>query len=1190
MEEYPEELRTPPVGLISLVGCPELHQMISTHLHSEKPPVNTLALPDFSKISIMAKTPKDTGASGNTQPAGILKRDWLLKHRTKMPAVATALIPADHVSGDPAQWNQLCTHLDQLKAVISPRNIKLVVVVVQASSRDDFNEDRMIALRKRAEVDFKYIITFSLNVESDLKQSLNRLGILFAELINVYYRDEGHRIKTCIEKKTYNYVELCIRYCFKVAVYAEFRRDWVEALKFYEDSYHALREMIATSTRLPARQRLVEIKTLAEQLHFKISTLLLHGGKIIEAVLWFRQHCASYRKLIGAAEVNFLHWEWMSRQFLVFAELLETSSRTVPGFPSLISLAMDKSLTEWEFQPAYYYQLASHYLKEKRSCLDLSLSMLEASYEIDGSAESVMPSIYVGQFARLLEKSDGVISMQLLTDEEFIHYAVAEGKRFQDSFEIIALLKKAFDIYSSLKATRMASHCGFHMAKEYFYTGETSKAKESFESVVHLYRHEGWVTLLWEILGYLRECSRRDGSLKEFMEYSLEMAALPVSSNAGIHSFSHREFGPAGPPSFHQREVIHKEALGLVSRGPGFTSNGDGNNLHLAESSLHLEIDLVSPLRVALLASVAFHEQLVKPGIPTLITVSLMSQLPVAVEIDALEVQFNQSECNFTILNAQKSPSIATSVNQQGYCREEIVPSLALITNKWLRLTYDVKSDRSGKLECVSIIARIGSHFTICCRAESPASMGDVPLWKFEEHGESLPIKDPPLSLSGQKAIQVEEPDLLVDVNLAASGPALVGENFVVPVTIVSKGHAVDFGELKINLVDSRGGGLVSPREYESFSTESHHVELIGISEPDGDDKSQVGSGNIRKIQHSFGLVSVPYLDNGGSWSCRIEIKWHRPKPIMLFVSLGYSPCSDDANAQKIHVHKSLQIEGKTPIIVSHRTMLPFRCDPLLLSRIKLAAADSDRPAPLPLNEASILIVSAENCSEVPLRLISMSIEHDDASESSCTVCSANDDLVDSVGPALLMPGKEYRKVFSAVPIERSQKVKMGTVCLRWKRDSESHEQSYSSSPEILTRHRLPETDVELSPLVVCLECPPCAVLGDPFTYFVKIRNETELLQEIKFSLIDSYSFVSSGPHDDTTFVLPKSEHILSYKLVPLASGMQQLPRVVATAVRYSAGFEPSTSALTIFVFPSKPAFEMGKSENGSESVFLAAE
>lgn len=56
-------------------------------------------------------------------------------------------------------------------------------------------------------------------------------------------------------------------------------------------------------------------------------------------------------------------------------------------------------------------QLAAHYLKEKRSCLELALSMTETAGEIDGTAESVVPSVYVGQFARLLEQGDA-FSMQ----------------------------------------------------------------------------------------------------------------------------------------------------------------------------------------------------------------------------------------------------------------------------------------------------------------------------------------------------------------------------------------------------------------------------------------------------------------------------------------------------------------------------------------------------------------------------------------------------------------------------------------------------------------------------------------------------------------------------------------------------------------------------------------------------------
>ena len=118
-------------------------------------------------------------------------------------------------------------------------------------------------------------------------------------------------------------------------------------------------QMVATSTRLPPIQRLLEIRTVAEQLHFKISTLLLHGGKLIEAVTWFHQHIASYKNLVGSPKVIFLHWEWLSRQFLVFAELLDSSSATLQSVSSLPLGTAEQPLTEWEFHPAYYYQVCT---------------------------------------------------------------------------------------------------------------------------------------------------------------------------------------------------------------------------------------------------------------------------------------------------------------------------------------------------------------------------------------------------------------------------------------------------------------------------------------------------------------------------------------------------------------------------------------------------------------------------------------------------------------------------------------------------------------------------------------------------------------------------------------------------------------------------------------------------------------
>ncbi|KAK8517703.1 hypothetical protein V6N12_016544 [Hibiscus sabdariffa] len=681
------------------------------------------------------------------------------------------------------------------------------------------------------------------------------------------------------------------------------------------------------------------------------------------------------------------------------------------------------------------FQSAAQYMMEKRSALDLAVSNSETFNENDyGSAESVIPSVYIGQFARLLEQDDDS-AIHNITDDEYTHYVIAEGK-----------------------------------------SGEAR---------------------------------------------------------------------------------------------PEFLNGLDDLKL-TGDNTLHLEIDLVSPLRFVLLASVAFHEQIIKSGVSSLITISLLSHLPLCIEMDQLEVQFNQSQCNFIIMNARKSPLEAVQSEQHDH-RLESAPSLALVTNKWLRQTYDIKSEQSGKLECISIIAKIGPHFTICCRAESPASMDDLPVWKFENLVETFPTKDPALSFSGQKAAQVEETEPQVDVTLGASGPALVGERFLVPVTISSRGHAIYAGEMKINLVDVRGGGLFSPRESEPLSLDAHHVELLGIVGAERKDESQKGSDKIMKIQQSFGLVSVPFLKIGESWSCKLEIMWHRPKPIMLFVSLGYSPISCELNAQKVNVHKALQIEGKDAVLIDQHFMLPFRRDSLLLSKVK-PAPDSSQFSSLPLHESTVLVVSAKSCCEVTLQLLSMAIKVDDgATERSCSIQHGNEDL----GTAVLVPGEEFKKVFNVIPNLHSLKLRLGVVHLKWKRHCGIEDRSglTVTDSKVVTKHELPDVNVELSPIIVTLECPPYAIVGDSFMYHVKICNQTELLQEVKFSLADSQTFVLSGSHSDTgvCFVLPKSEHVLRYKVVPLVSGLQQLPRNSLTSVRYSARFQPSVAASNVFVFPSKP-------------------
>ena len=98
----------------------------------------------------------------------------------------------------------------------------------------------------------------------------------------------------------------------------------------------------------------------------------------------------------------------------------------------------------------------------------------------------------------------------------------------------------------------------------------------------------------------------------------------------------------------------------------------------------------------------AFHDRKIKSIVSSLITLSLLSQLPLSIEINQLDVQFNQSECNFIIMNAQNCPLQAVSSERHDH-QMESAHSLALVTNKWLWLTYDIKSGKSA-LFCAFVV------------------------------------------------------------------------------------------------------------------------------------------------------------------------------------------------------------------------------------------------------------------------------------------------------------------------------------------------------------------------------------------------------------------------------------------------------------------------------------------------------
>ena len=248
----------------------------------------------------------------------------------------------------------------------------------------------------------------------------------------------------------------------------------------------------------------------------------------------------------------------------------------------------------------------------------------------------------------ILSLSNSLYSLLSIADAEYTAFALAEAKRFQDSFEIIALYRKSMESYTALKATRMSSFCANRMAKEYLSVGDFTNAKKTIDQILDLYRRESWLTLLQEALNVSRECSLKLGLVHDFIERSLELTALP---NEKGQSLSHKG-------------LIQEEVIGLLKSG----SFESGAMSMKVDQSIDLEVNAESPLRTVFIASLAFHDQRVKPGSPAKLTLSLLSMLPQTIEIDQVEVQFNYSASNFT------------------------VGPISLTPMRWLHLTQEVQS------------------------------------------------------------------------------------------------------------------------------------------------------------------------------------------------------------------------------------------------------------------------------------------------------------------------------------------------------------------------------------------------------------------------------------------------------------------------------------------------------------------
>ncbi|KAH7331226.1 hypothetical protein KP509_20G020700 [Ceratopteris richardii] len=896
-----------------------------------------------------------------------------------------------------------------------------------------------------------------------------------------------------------------------------------------------------------------------------------------------------YKPLVGPTEGSFLHWAWVSKQFVVFGSLLQDSLASVSEAKSGSNTLPETQVTGRELHPSYYYQLAAHYMIQRRQSSQTISSTYGAIHEdVLGRPEETSPPLYVGQSSRICPpgaKGDA----RCPTDEEYMLHAVIEERLFPHSVITINLFKRAYELYKNIQAGRMGYFVACEMGREYFNARDYANAKQLFDSVAGMYRQEAWVSLLWTVLGFLRECARQMDHLREYIDYSLEMAALPpVFTGHKVDTFGFNQHGPAGPLCQSQRERISTEVIGLLRGEQTVLPSKDGQNgLTVVDSDpVCVNIDMASPLRAVFTACVAFHESTVKPGHKTLLTLSLFTRLPQRIDFQELEICFNQPKCNVILVKD------AHEVSKDGF-EVKTGFDLHLEPNKWTRFSFNLIPGQSGKLECLSVTAHLGALASIRCQVESPASREDVFYWKLEPQLEMMPLKDSALSNYGQKTIQIEDQDPVVDLVLeTVVSPALVNELFPVVISVMPKGHPVHGGEIKFAITEaSTALALTSPSLIPSVSLDTSSVELLIVIPSDDMDES---------LKSFSGILQVPEIATDGSFSTHIYMRWKKAMAVTLFATFSYQiepmSASDSGYPSHSFIHRELQLQCEDPFTLSYRHMSPFRRGALLLGNLKRSADTEMDRACVPVDEITTLILTLENSSSVNLELISITVN--DTNESLCLVRAEHTingkvNNVSSLLPAnqksdfccepetedvpTIRCGEIYSCLFYIQPLVESAALSIASICIKWRRLVDKNTKPSvdrmllnSSSTSVTSMlSSLPSLQVEKPVMLAIFDSPPHAVLGVPIDICLKLQNLTSLPQEIDFSIIDSAGFILSGAHCSTVHLLPHAKDVVSCKLVPIASGPQQLPQFNLISKRYNAGFQQSSSSIQIFVFPS---------------------
>ncbi|KAL0079429.1 Foie gras liver health family 1-domain-containing protein [Phycomyces blakesleeanus] len=1059
-----------------------------------------------------------------------------------------------HVMMDPTERENdvaLAQEINDKRKYFQDKGIKFsaVILLKNRHTEDPSVEERLNLIRKQSGLDAKNsFFTVAPGSHHDLQEFVNTLYRCLYESALQYYSNVIKKLRkkksklpspassarpsmadlTSNEPQPLSSQGWQLRYDLKIAFFQELKQDIEAALKTCVVAYGLLGDVLAPTSSvtqglvsLPARgKRWTEARALADCINIKICRFHLFLNDHTAAFSQLNGHLhlfQTYSSAWGMGEQSFEYWEWLSKQYRIFADVIDSAiqagfkiplptayltnngTANVPGSPLLGGSNNNLSSNSQVVgcnpgaiiqHPGFYYHLAAMCCAERRRRF-LDIERSEAAKAAAANKESVAPS-----------------QLEVLLSKE---------RQVDHSSLTIELLTKSYEQFKKYRNGRMTLYLAAEIAGTYYETGKFEMALKFFERIGKTYRKENWHMVLTSILRWSLRCAKELGSWERAVECLIELMAeeLPMAKQKRADI---------------QRELFdvlyHNEASNTIKHAP-----------------LTIAMDQINSF---LKCSVQFLNQTSFVDTPELYQISLSTDKNSPVlpfRFNAMRVLFSEPQYNcyledagldeemkkLDLIDFSKDMTKATTGDYVDWFTKKV--DLRVTEHQTRVFQGQIISKDCDGIKIVGVcLDLISPQWNVALSYSFDKLSDDQTVTRrkwLEPSGD--PSGRPKFRfISGRgelSAIKITQRPPRIQLSIHQSSPALLDEDFEMCVTVTSEEtERIDVTLcMEIKNAEGQAGDYAWFKEAGDKSLESARTFVIGVIEP------------------GQSVSTVVYIHGTGSVG---------PRLVNLKAEYVLSSASGKAHVPKVEKSESVTIPFVSPFETT----------------FELCAQGEDQGKTVPFDlkrtEKWLMVAAIQCCSTWNLDIESVRLEQE-AFEHPYTflkLLSKMDNFKNQVWKTSHVYNANYLFRLSTMDLtEAMPSVPVGNIVVQWKR----HGQEGAYSKTVL---KAPALEFQQLSLVVIADIPSELYMGEPFTLTYTIHNPTINLAEYTASIELSDAFVFSGYKQLKGRVLPLSRASYQYTCYPLVAGKVRLPRLKVIAKQQGTEKEVPVELLAVGV------------------------